>query len=175
MKSCPKPSKQAKGKRKSKKTPRQLLILELSDLCRKITIWRDGCNCVLSDTDGARCNDVSQWGHVIPQGASGYLKHNLSNSFRQCGSHNTIHKYSQIVYLDWFRQTFGNRAFEMLKEASLKTYHQFSILDLRELRDSYKELLQNTAVMSLSSFEDKVEAGYYGNIIRDAWIKDARI
>ena len=62
----------------------------------------------------------------------------------------------------------------MLIEASRKTYHQFSITDLREMRDTYKELLENVHVMSLASFEDKVEAGFYGNIIREAWVKDGR-
>ena len=173
----PKPERKPKGKPRKQKTNRQKLILQISDLCRQITIFRDACTCVLSSVDGVRCNDVSQWGHVIPQGASGFLKHSLSNSFRQCGSHNTIHKYNQSIYLEWYRERFGNTAIKMLRDASLVTYHKFTIQDLIDRRDEYKRMLedlQRRAVFG-ETIEDLVIKGYYGEIIQEAWIKDGRI
>ena len=175
MKSMPKPTKADRPKKKKVKTNRQKLILEISDLCRKLTTWRDGCICVLCEVDGGRCNDVSQWGHVIPQGASGYLKHNLSNSFRQCGSHNIIHKTNQAIYLNWYRRKFGNLAFEMLTEASKKTCHKFTTPDLWEMRDELKDLVGKTYLMAGAGIADLVYQGYYGSIIREAWIKEGRI
>ena len=175
MKSMPKPTKKDRPKKKKVKTNRQKLILEISDLCRKITTWRDGCTCVLCEVDGGRCNDVSQWGHVIPQGASGYLKHNLSNSFRQCGSHNTIHKTNQAIYLNWYEHKFGKRAFDMLTEASKKTYHKFTTPDLWEMRDEMKRLIDSEHLMLGTDIAGLVFEGYYGSIIREAWIKEGRI
>lgn len=175
MKSMPKPTKADRPKKKKVKTNRQKLILEISDLCRKLTTWRDGCICVLCEVDGGRCNDVSQWGHVIPQGASGYLKHNLSNSFRQCGSHNKIHTNNQAIYLNWYRRKFGNLAFEMLTEASKKTYHKFTVPDLWQTRDELKYLLDNIYLIEGTDISGLVFEGYYGSIIREAWIKEGRI
>ena len=171
----PKPTKKDRPRKKKVKTNRQKLILEISDLCRKLTTWRDGCICVLCEVDGGRCNDVSQWGHVIPQGASGYLKHNLSNSFRQCGSHNKIHTNNQAIYLNWYRRKFGNLAFEMLTEASKKTYHKFTVPDLWQMRDELKKLVDNTYLMAGTDIAGLVFEGYYGSIIREAWIKEGRI
>lgn len=171
----PKPSPKTKGKPKKQKTNRQKLIAEISDLCRKLTIWRDGCTCVLSGVDGGRCNDVSQWGHVIPQGASGFLKHSLSNSFRQCGSHNKLHVTNQIVYLNWYTRTFGKRAFDLLTEASKVTYHKFYINDLWEMRDNLNLLWDNRTTLTGANMTELVYAGYYGDIIREAWVKDGKI
>jgi len=175
MKSMPKPTKADRPKKRKVKTNRQKLILEISNLCREITIWRDGCTCVLSGVDGGRCNDVSQWGHVIPQGASGYLKHNLSNSFRQCGSHNKLHTNNQLIYLNWYRHKFGNLAFDMLTEASKKTYHKFIVPDLWTMRDELKRLIESEYLMNGTDLAGLVFEGYYGSIIREAWIKEGRI
>lgn len=172
----PKPERKAKEKPRKTKTSRQKLILQLSDLCRQITIYRDACTCVLSKVDGVRCNDVSQWGHVIPQGESGFLKHSLSNSFRQCGSHNTIHKYNQIIYLEWYRETFGNTAIKMLKDASQVTYHKFTIQDLIDRREEYKRMLEDLKRrIGFETMESMIVKGYYGEVIQKAWIKDGKI
>ena len=173
----PKPAPKVKATRPRKqKTNRQKLINQLSDLCRQITTWRDGCTCVLSSVDGGRCNEVSQWGHVIPQGGSGYLRHSLSNSFRQCGSHNKIHdKINPLIYLNWYRKKFGNRAFDMLEQASMITYHRFTIPDLWEMRDNLQDLYEKRFEMNGATLEQLVEAGYYGEIIAEAWRKDGRI
>ncbi len=171
----PKPAPRVKGRKRKAKTNRQKIVIEISNLCRAITTWRDGCICVLSGVDGARCNEVSQWGHVVAQGGSGYLKHNLSNSFRQCGSHNKIHNDNPLIYTNWYRRTFGNRASDMLEEASKKTYHKFAVPELREMRDMLYELYDNRFAMNGATLEELVAAGYYGDIIREAWLKDGRI
>lgn len=173
--SKPKPVKQAKEKKPRQRTNRQKLVAEISNLCREITKWRDGCICVLSETDGARCNQVSQWGHVVAQGSSGYLKHSLSNSFRQCGSHNKIHNGNPLIYCNWYRDKFGTLAMDMLETASKRTYHKFSIPDLWYMRDNLKALLHNTNSMVGATLPEMIDAGYYGEIIREAWIKDGRI
>lgn len=176
MKPKPKPTKAEKPKARKKKTNRQKLIIELSNLMRELTTWRDGCICVLSEVDGGRCSEVSQWGHVIPQGGSGYLKHSLSNSFRQCSSHNKIHdKINPLLYINWYRHKFGSLATDMLDEASKKTYHIFSIQDLIDMRDNLKQLIENRYSMNGASLAELVDAGYYGEIIREAWIKEAKI
>lgn len=144
-------------------------------MCRQLTIWRDGCVCVLSSVDGGRCNEVSQWGHVVAQGGSGYLKHSLSNSFRQCASHNIIHNENPLIYINWYRRQFGNKALELLEEASKITYYKFSIPELWEMRDKMKSLIEQTPYMQGATMEDLVSAGYYGEIIKEAWIKDGKI
>lgn len=171
----PKPTKQAKIKKPKQKTNRQKLILELTRLCQQITKWRDGCICVLADVDGARCNNVSQWGHVVAQGGSGYLKHSLSNSFRQCASHNIIHNDNPLIYTNWYRETFGQKAIKMLEDASLITYHKFSIPDLWEMRDNLERLIRNTVNMQGATRAELIAAGYYGEIIKKAWIMEGRI
>lgn len=161
-------------KGKPKKTNRQKLVIEISNLCREITKWRDGCVCVLSGVDG-RCNNVSQWGHVVAQGGSGYLRHNLSNSFRQCGSHNTIHNYNATIYLNWYRHKFGNKALDMLESASMVTYHKFSMADLEEMRTNLQNLYALRHEMNGATLPQLVNAGFYGDIIKEAWIKDGKI
>lgn len=171
---APKPTKQKKAKRKLK-NPRKALLKEIDKMCRQLTIWRDGCVCVLSDVDGGRCDRVSQWGHVIPQGASGYLKHNLSNSFRQCATHNLLHRSNQAIYLNWYRHKFGSKAFDALTEESKKTYHKFTMADLEEIRDNLHELIGNTYMMGGATLEQLVDAGYYGSVIRSTWVAEGRI
>ena len=165
----------ASGKTRKQKTNRQKLVSQISNLCRKITKWRDGCICVLSEVDGSRCNEVSQWGHVVAQGASGFLKHSLSNSFRQCGSHNTIHNHNSLIYNNWYRHKFGNRAIDMLEKASYITYYKFTIPELWEMRDNLQSLYEKRFEMNGATLEKLIEAGYYGEIIQEAWRKDGRI
>lgn len=159
------------------KTDRQLYQEALDQLCRLITTWRDGCTCVLSSVDGAKCSAQSQWGHVIPQGGSAMLVYELSNSFRQCSAHNKIHdKVNPMIYFDWYSETFGHRALKMLKNAQI----QFrgvghSEADLRNMVIAYFDLYDMRFSFSTATTQDKVEAGYYGQVIREAWIKEGKI
>ena len=104
------------------KTERQMYKEALDSLCQLITIWRDGCTCVLSEVDGSKCSHVSNWGHVIPQGGSAFLVYELSNSFRQCASHNKIHDdVNPLIYTEWYSAKWGRRALAMLNKAQIET------------------------------------------------------
>jgi len=146
----------------------------LDSLCRLITIWRDGCTCVLSEVDGSKCSNVSQWGHVIPQGGSAYLVYELSNSFRQCSSHNKIHDdVNPLIYPDWYAGKWGSRALRMLKDA--QRHDDYQTAELRDMVITYSDLYDMRFSFSSSTITDRVEAGFYGSIIREAWIKEGRI
>ena len=146
----------------------------LDSLCRLITTWRDGCTCVLSEVDGGKCSNVSQWGHVIPQGGSAYLVYELSNSFRQCSSHNKIHDdVNPLIYPDWYANKWGSRALKMLKDA--QRHDDYETAELRDMVITYSDLYDMRFSFSSSTLADKVEAGFYGSIIREAWIKEGRI
>lgn len=145
----------------------------LDELCRNITIWRDGCLCVI---DTHECNGESQWGHVVPQGRSNYLKHNLSNSFRQCRGHNGIHRYIQAPYFLWYQKKFGKRAFEELENARLSfPVYKWRTVDMQERLTAYNKLWKNRYSFSGKPIEILVSEGYYGDIIKTAWKKEGRI
>ena len=149
----------------------------LDSLCRLITTWRDGCTCVLANVDGSKCSHISQWGHVVPQGGSAFLIYELSNSFRQCSSHNKIHDDANpLIYTEWYRGKWGHRALEMLKQAQIDNRNfDYDTADLRNMVIEYSDLYDMRFSFSTATLEDKVEAGFYGKLIREAWIKDGRI
>lgn len=155
---------------KVNKTDKQMYEAALDHICRLITEWRDGCMCVIH---GEGCGEYSQWGHVIPQGANAYLVYELSNSFRQSDKCNLVHKIVQAPYFDWYKATWGLRAYEMLKEAWQT--QKGGQKNLPQLLMQYVELYENRHNFSLTSREELVAAGYYGEIIKEAWIKDGRI
>ncbi len=159
------------------KTDRQLYKEALDSLCRLITTWRDGCTCVLADVDGGKCSNQSQWGHVIPQGGSAYLVYELSNSFRQCSSHNKIHDdVNPLIYPSWYKSRFGGLALEMLKQAQIDNRNKdYDTEDLRNMVIAYFDLYDMRFSFSSSTTQDKVIAGYYGSIIYEAWIKEGKI
>lgn len=156
-----------------KKTKKQMYEAACDQLCRLITEWRDGCKCVINNKD---CGRVSQWGHIIPQNYSAILVYELSNSARQCDSHNIMHRHIQEPYYNWLKGTFGATAYRMLFEAweenRGKHYNERELFDkLVELSDLYD--MRHS--FGSATIEEKVEAGFYGDIIREAWIKDGRI
>lgn len=159
------------------KDDRWLYKVALDSLCRLITTWRDGCTCVLVDIDGGKCSHVSNWGHVIPQGGSAFLVYELSNSFRQCSSHNKIHdKINPLIYTEWYGKIWGRRALAMLNQAQLDNRNfDYDTADLRNMVITYSDLYDMRHSFSSSTIEDRVQAGYYGSIIREAWIKEGRI
>jgi len=63
----------------------------------------------------------------------------------------------------------------MLTEASKKTYHKFTTPDLWEMRDEMKRLIDSEHLMLGTDIAGLVFEGYYGSIIREAWIKEGRI
>ena len=125
---------------------------------------------------GSGCGQISQWGHVIPQGQSAWLVYELSNSFRQSNSCNTIHARINAPYFDWYEETWGRLAFRMLKD-EWKKYKgiDYSTAELRDMVISYFDLYDMRHSFSTSTKGEKIEAGYYGNIIKEAWIKEGRI
>lgn len=156
------------------KSKRQLYNEAMDHLCRLIVEWRDGCTCVIADS---KCSNIPNWGHVIPQGGCATLVHNLSNSFRQCSSHNKIHdKINPLIYSEWYRSRWGSLALEMLKQAQVD-----NPIDTRTEMDLWNTLIELSDLydmrygFSVSSIEEKVEAGFYGPIIREAWINEGRI
>ncbi len=159
------------------KTDKQMYEAACDSLCRLLVEWRDGCTCVLSSVDGAVCSSVPNWGHVIPQGGSAFLVYELSNSFRQCSSHNQIHdKVNPLLYTGWYRDTWGKTAFEMLKTAQIENRgHGLNEVDLCNKLFYLNDLYEMRYAFGSASIEDKVQVGFYGDIIREAWIKEGRI
>lgn len=173
----PKPTKQQKQKRVSAASERKTLDRQIDKLCREITHWRDGLQCVLRHLDGGHCSDVIQWSHVIAQGSSKFLQQSLSNAFDTCSSHNIMHNGAPILYLNWYAAKFGKRALEMLEAERLAHYGKwagFTIVELRERKEHYERLYEERRYVDLNIFT-LVSLGYYGEIIKEAWIKDGRI
>ena len=157
----------------SRKTERQMYQEALDDICRKITTWRDGVMCVIH---GDGCGQRSEWGHVIPQGSCSFLVYELSNSFRQSDTCNQIHRFVQAPYYNWYEAKFGSRAYKMLIEAwETAPNGGLSTQGLIELLPVYVEMYHNRYSMNGASLAELIAAGYYGEIIREAWVKDGRI
>ncbi len=155
------------------KTERQMVCEALDEIMRLMTTWRDGVKCVIH---GNGCYGPSQWGHVIPQGSCSYLVYEPSNSFRQSASCNELHRRVQAPYYDWYRHKFGNLAYTMLIQAWKNAPKGgMSTVELWQLREQYATMYNNRHVYSVHNLVELVEAGFYGNIIREAWIKEGRI
>ena len=157
----------------SRKTERQMVSEALDHVCRELTKWRDGVRCVIH---GDACGRYSEWGHVIPQGSCSYLVYELSNSFRQSEACNLKHRFVQLDYFDWYRHKWGNTAMQMLKDA----WHNapkggLSTQELVELLAHHVELYDSRHIYTIATLEEKVAAGFYGDIIYNAWAKDGRI
>ena len=158
------------------KTDRQLYKEALDSLCRLTTIWRDGCKCVLSSSGGVQCGHQSHWGHVIPQGRSAFLVYELSNSFRQCDNHNNLHRFVQATYYDWYQARWGRLAYKTLVETwEANKGIDYSTAELKDMVIAYSDLYDMRHSFSSSTLEDRVQAGFYGSIIREAWIKEGKI
>ncbi len=159
------------------KTKTQMYKAALDRLCQLITTWRDGCKCVLEDVDGVHCGSVSQWGHVIPQNNGAFLVYELSNSFRQCDSHNLIHdKRNPDLYFSWYASKWGHKAKDMLNKAWRENVGiQWNETDYWNRLIELSDLYDMRYSFGSASLEDKIEAGFYGTIIRDAWIKEGKI
>jgi hypothetical protein len=166
------------GKSTVKSIPtRKILVEQIEDVHHRLVHWRDGLQCVLRNVDGRHCGGGPQWGHVIPQGQSAYLRWNLSNVFDQCRDHNSIHTRDQSTYHNWYIQTFGANAFDKLNTAKLlnQNGHKFYVDDLAEILSDLLRLYEEIYQYSNATMEQLVDAGYYGPIILAAWIEDGRL
>jgi hypothetical protein len=182
IRECPKPTRPKKGVKRPPKGKRNVLtrkqvVVEIELIHHEIVHWRDGLQCVLRNVDGRHCGGGPQWGHVIPQGQSAFLKWNLSNVFDQCRDHNGIHTRDQSTYHDWYVQTFGANAFDKLTTAKLlnQNGHKFYMDDLTEILYDLRELFNRRFEFTNATMEDLVSAGFYGPIIKAAWIEDGRL
>jgi len=157
----------------ARKTERQMICEALDYVFRELTKWRDGIRCVIH---GDMCGTRSEWGHVIPQGSCSYLVYEPSNSFRQSDTCNQIHRFVQAPYYDWYKAKFGQTAYKMLIEAWKNAPKGGnSTQELIEMLPKYVELYKNRFAMNGATLEQLVEAGFYGEIIQDAWKYDGRI
>lgn len=172
--SKPKPVKQAK-KSKRTKPRRKILEQQLEAVVKLIVFWRDGAECVERHIDGARCGGGIQWGHYIPRQQSRWLKYNLA-TFAQCRNHNNLHDKGAQTMGVWFCDTFGTEAAKALEleRAAHRGQPQQTIQELEEMLAHYDELYQNRYFVELT-LERLVAAGYYGEVIKSAWIMDGRI
>ena len=145
----------------------------LDHVFRELTKWRDGVMCVIH---GDGCGQRSEWGHVIPQGSCSYLVYSLSNSFRQSDTCNQVHRFVQAPYYDWYKAKFGQTAYKMLVAAwETSPNGGQSTQELIEALPVYVSMYLNRSSMTGATMEELVLAGCYGDIIREAWIKDGRI
>lgn len=155
---------------KVNKTDKQMYEAALDEICRLLTAWRDGVMCVIH---GFGCGNTPQWGHVVPQGANSYLVYELGNGFQQSDTCNLIHRMVQAPYYDWYRNTWGARAYKMLIEAWQT--QKGGRKDLASLLLRYVDLYMNRHKYSITNKAELVRDGYYGEIIQEAWRKDGRI
>ena len=172
----PKPTKAGREKKhKAAKPRRKILEMQLEAMVKQIVFWRDGSECVERGIDGGRCNSVLQWGHFIPRHQSRHLKYDLA-TFCQCGSHNYLHDKGAQTMGVWFTQTFGaTAAFEIDRIArEHANTKQPTIQELEDLLVYYDELYQGRKFVKLE-LNSLVAAGYYGEIIKSAWMQDGRL
>jgi len=160
IKSVPK-SIRAKSKRKKYVSPRKRLEAKLESLVRKIVFWRDQNVCVEAEIDGARCNGVPQWGHVIGRHASPWLKYDLMNSTVQCACHNRLHHYGDPTMFLWYSKTLGAKRLTALM---LTAKEHIGIVrteaELQDMIDRYTELWENRP--ALFDVKTLITRGYFG-------------
>jgi len=160
-----------------KKTEKQLLEMAVEVLIKKIVWWLWGGECVLKEMDGVNCWGVPTLGHVIARQYSAFLKWNLSNNAVQCQGHNGIHEHGDPIYFIWYEKKFGRLALEMLRaigKQKSKEKVELSVLELRDLLAQLNELNDDTHAHGMDTLSELVDAGYLGDIIKDAWVKEAR-
>jgi len=158
------------------KTPRQRLQEALEVMCKAVVFWRDGDRtCVISDMDGGRCGGGRQWGHVLARTSSAWLKYDLGNTFAQCATHNRIHPDDPIYY-DWWRAKFGRRAWERLNQ-TMRAFQNcdHTLSELEDMLDNLNTLYDERFYHGTDSLTELVRAGYYGEVVKVAWIEEGRI
>ena len=167
------------GRPRPPKTNRKKLTDRLDDLCRELTKWRDGVLCVEVDIDCGHCYGVSQWGHVIPQANSAWLKHDPGNSFRQCSGHNGLHsrKQNDSIYYIWFASKFGPAALLALRNVAKEHANKKrrTIPELQEQLAELQRLYDDRHSHGTDTLEELVKAGYYGDIVKTCWVEEGKI
>lgn len=169
----PKPEKQKKTRRTAK-SRRKILEGQLEAIIKEIVFWRDGQQCVEKEIDGARCGNGLQWGHYVPRKQSAWLKYSLV-TFCQCGSHNYLHDKGAQTMATWFAMTFGTLAMQRIEE-DVREHRgkDRTIAELEDMLQDYDTMFDTRYYVGLDLCS-LVEAGFYGQVIRQAWIDEGRI
>ena len=145
---------------------------QLEDICKLITHWRDGAECVERHIDGVRCGGGIQWGHYIPRSESKWLKYDLGNSFSQCRNHNNLHDKGSQTMGTWFTKQFGQDAADAM-QAERDTHRDGKdrpLFELEEMLAEYTELYQNRFFVDLETYP-LLHKGYFGKVIQRAMME----
>jgi len=172
---APKPVRERKHKAKVMPRRKQL-AQQIEDIVRLIVFWRDGSECIEKELDGVRCGGCLQWGHYIPRQQSRWLKYDLGNSFPQCRNHNNLHDKGAQTMGVWFGATFGTPA-ALAMEAERDAHRnkpQKTIPELEEMLTHYDDLYQRRYFVD-TDIPSRIAAGYYGDVIKNTWIKEGRL
>jgi hypothetical protein len=166
MPSKPKPIKMPKVKRLPVEKQRRKLERQIEDVAKLIIAWRDGQECVLKTTDGARCGNGLMWNHVIGQKQSRWLRLDLGNIFWGCGNHNMLDFHGDKTLFIWYTKTFGIKVVEAMQSEKMSHAGQkYQLHELETMLAEYDELYQNRYYTRNDSIQDLVNAGYYGRIV----------
>ena len=171
----PKPPKQKKVKKIPAANRRAILKRQVADIAKEIIAWRDGQQCVFRNMSGGMCGGQLEWNHIIRQSASPILALNLGNAVCGCRNHNFAEKNGDGTTQAWYALTFGGTAWNDLRAAQEfykgKNYREY---ELEEMLAYYDQLFQNRLYVDLD-LKSLIRAGYYGEIVKAAWVKDGRL
>ncbi len=143
MPAHPKPEKKPKGKKRKKKTQRQIVTRDLDKLVREIVFFRDPLAVPLSYqiTDAyeyaVKHSGIDHPGHIISR-AKVAVRWDLYNVHKQDANDNLLHNYHPEVYTQWFIGQFGLPQYERMVNDS-RVITKYSMDDLETL---YVELVE---------------------------------
>jgi len=176
MPAHPKPEKKPKrkGRKVSSAERRKILCKQLEGMVKAIIFWRDGQECVQKLDSG--CGNGLMWGHYIAQGQSAWLRYDLGNVFVQCGNHNLRDYNGDKSYATWFNETFGTKAAKYmdLQKFAHSGGKQRTVQELEEMLTRYDALYQNRFYVEFN-IKELIREGYYGEIIKEAWLMKGRL
>jgi len=151
----PKPTKEPKGKKRKKKTPRQVLEKRLDDLVSTIVILRDG-HCVCCGTsDGLTC------GHFVSRG-KGAVRWDLQNCNCQCSGCNLRHNQYPQKYTRYIENHYGLGVLHRLQDAEDDSFYKWSVAELLSLEESLLPILEHV----LKSQEDVLRVEWAVNRLK---------
>ena len=161
----PKPAPRVKGKRRKKKTPRQLIIRDLDNLVREIVFDRDLQSVPLvyqikDDILSVKHRGIDQPGHLISR-AKIAVRWDLFNVHKQDANDNQLHEYYPEVYTQWFIGQFGSDEYQRLVNDS-RVITKYSMDDLETL---FMELVE------IKKWQETGGRAYFSQrqIISGAW------
>lgn len=135
MVSKPKPIREPRGKKRKRKTSRQVLEKRLDDLVSTIVILRDG-RCVCCGTsDGLTC------GHFVSRG-KGRVRFDLQNCNAQCSGCNLRHNQYPQRYTRYIENHYGLGVLHRLQDAEDESYYKWAMSDLLDLESSLLPILE---------------------------------